>query len=211
MPCTPVVSDDQDAYCRVSEHSTAEYNRKLNEIKSEVSSPDFQMLVNRERLEAGQYIANTVLRESIIINQQFSINEPVFMDNFVHKDLVKDGNKVFYFNSGEPTQLDYFSMEFGGLESSSWVFYEPGKVKYRFLGFQLFLSPDMVETERMTYGLGQMLGETGGLFKMLDFFFNLIFGFISPIRLFPYLTAALYRDDSEEQSMIDKFLKKDQD
>jgi hypothetical protein len=51
-----------------------------------------------------------------------------------------------------------------------------------------------------------MLGETGGLFKMLDFFFNLIFGFIAPIRLFPYLTAALYRDDSEEQSMVEKFL-----
>ena len=97
-------------------------------------------------------------------------------------------------------------MEFGGLESSSWIHYEPDNVHYRFLGFQIFFSPDMIETERMTYGLGQMLGETGGLFKMLDFFFNLIFGLIAPIRLFPYLTAALYRDDSEEQSMVDKFL-----
>jgi hypothetical protein len=49
------------------------------------------MLINRERLEAGQYIANTVLKESVIINQQFSVNEPVFMDNFVHKNIVKDG------------------------------------------------------------------------------------------------------------------------
>jgi hypothetical protein len=72
----------------------------------------------------------------------------------------------------------------------------------------LFLSPDMIETERLTYGLGQMIGETGGLFKFLDFFFTFFFGLVSPIRLFPYLAAALYRDDEEEQTMIDKFLAK---
>jgi hypothetical protein len=49
------------------------------------------MVVNRERLEAGQYMPNTVLKESVIINQQFSVAEPVFMDNFVHKNIVKDG------------------------------------------------------------------------------------------------------------------------
>jgi hypothetical protein len=89
-------------------------------------------------------------------------------------------------------------MELGGLESSSWINYEPGNVRYRFLGFQIFMSPDMIETERMTYGLGQMLGETGGLFKFLDFFFTFFFGLVSPIRLFPYLAAALYRDDDNE-------------
>jgi hypothetical protein len=62
----------------------------------------------------------------------------------------------------------------------------------------MFLSPDMIETERMTYGLGQMLGETGGLFKFLDFFFTFFFGLISPVRLFPYLAAALYRHDDNE-------------
>jgi hypothetical protein len=66
----------------------------------------------------------------------------------------------------------------------------------------------MIETERLTYGLGQMIGETGGLFKFLDFFFTFFFGLVSPIRLFPYLAAALYRDDEEEQTMIDKFLAK---
>ena len=66
----------------------------------------------------------------------------------------------------------------------------------------------MLETERMTYGLGQMLGETGGLFKMLDFFFNFVYSFIAPIRLFPYLAAALYRDDQDENVMVEKFLRK---
>jgi hypothetical protein len=61
----------------------------------------------------------------------------------------------------------------------------------------------------MTYGLGQMLSETGGLFKFLDFFFCFFFGLVSPVRLFPYLAAALYRDDEEEQTMIDKFVKKE--
>jgi hypothetical protein len=61
----------------------------------------------------------------------------------------------------------------------------------------------------MTYGLGQMLSETGGLFKFLDLIFCLFFGFVSPIRLFPYLAAALYRDDEDEQKMIDKFVKKE--
>jgi hypothetical protein len=139
-----------------------------------------------------------VLKESIIINQQFSANEPAFIDNFVHKDRVKDGNKVLYFNSGDPSMLEYFSMGFGLLESSSWIHYEPQKVRYRFLGFQIFLSPDMVETERMTYGLGQLLGETGGVFNSLNFFFSLVFAIISPIRLYPYLSAALYEDDPEE-------------
>jgi hypothetical protein len=76
------------------------------------------------------------------------------MDNFIHKDLVKDGNKVLLFNSGEPLFLEYYNMELGGLESSSWIHYEPDNVRYRFLGFQIFFSPDMIETERMTYGLG---------------------------------------------------------
>jgi hypothetical protein len=57
------------------------------------------------------------------------------MDSLVHKDLVKDGKKVFLFNSNEPYLLDYYSLEFGSLESSSWINYEPGNVKYRFLGF----------------------------------------------------------------------------
>jgi hypothetical protein len=93
------------------------------------------MLVNRERLQAGQYEANTVLKESVIINQQFTVNEPLFMDNFVHKNIVKDGRQVLYFNSGAPYLLDYYNVEFGGLESSSWIHYKPGNVRYRFLGF----------------------------------------------------------------------------
>jgi hypothetical protein len=53
MPCTPVVSDSESTDCRVPEHTTEAYAQKLLEIKSKISSPDFQMLVNRERLEAG--------------------------------------------------------------------------------------------------------------------------------------------------------------
>ena len=56
------------------------------------------------------------------------------MDNFVHKDYVNDGLKVAYFNAGA-SHIDYYSLEFGGLESSSWIHYKPGNVKYRFLGF----------------------------------------------------------------------------
>ena len=58
----------------------------------------------------------------------------------------------------------------------------------------------------MTYGLGKMLGETGGLFKMLDLFFGLFYGLIGPIRLFPYLAADLYRDDKDEDKMASRFL-----
>jgi hypothetical protein len=75
------------------------------------------------------------------------------MDNLVHKNVVKDGKKVGFFNSNESSSLDYYSLELGGLESSSWISYEPGNVRYRFLGFQIFMSADVVETERMTYGL----------------------------------------------------------
>lgn len=56
-----------------------------------------------------------------------------------------------------------------------------------------------------------MLGETGGLFKMLDFFFNFVYSFIAPIRLFPYLAAALYREDDDEEVMVKKFLHKGED
>jgi hypothetical protein len=139
----------------------------------------------------------------VIINKQFSNNSPVFMDNLVHKNVVKDGKKVGLFNSNESSSLDYYSLELGGLESSSWISYEPGNVRYRFLGFQIFMSADVVETERMTYGLAQMLGETGGLFIVLDLVFTFFFGLVAPIRLYSYLAAALYRDNTEEQAMID--------
>jgi hypothetical protein len=68
------------------------------------------------------------------------------------------------------------------------------------------MNPDRVVTERMTYGLGEMLGEIGGLFKMLDLWFCLCIGFFAPQRLFPYLARALYRDDPYEGENIKKFL-----
>jgi hypothetical protein len=53
-----------------------------------------------------------------------------------------------------------------------------------------------------------MLGETGGLFFLLDLIFTFFFGLVGPIRLYSYLATALYRDDAEEQAMIDVFVQK---
>ena len=37
------------------------------------------------------------------------------MDNHVHKDIVKDSQKVLFFNTGNPHELEYHSIHFGGL------------------------------------------------------------------------------------------------
>jgi hypothetical protein len=68
------------------------------------------------------------------------------------------------------------------------------------------MHPDRITTERMTYGLGDMLGEVGGLFKMLDLFFGIIFGVFAPQRLFPYLAKALYRNDVNENENVARFM-----
>jgi hypothetical protein len=47
-----------------------------------------------------------------------------------------------------------------------------------------------------------MLGEIGGLFKALDLFFTLFLGLFPPIKLYAHLSAALYRDDPNEKTMI---------
>jgi hypothetical protein len=51
-----------------------------------------------------------------------------------------------------------------------------------------------------------MLGEIGGLFKALDLFFTLFLGLFTPVRLYAHLSAALYRDDSNEKNLILKHL-----
>ena len=122
------------------------------------------------------------------------------MDNHVHLNLVHDVDQILLFN-GPSVTLDYYELEVGKLESSSWITYTPEKYRYRFLGFQIFMSPDLKTTDRMNYGMSQALLETGGMYKMLDLFFGLVYAWIKPERLFPYLAAALYRDDKDEDKV----------
>ena len=102
-------------------------------------------------------------------------------------DFGEDEIKVAWFNSGYTHFKSFYWLELGSPNASAWTHYAKGDEHYRFVGFQLFVSSNRVTTERMTYGLGRMLGEVGGLFKMLDFFFGLGFSLIAPARLFPYL------------------------
>jgi hypothetical protein len=69
------------------------------------------MIWNRQRLPAsGKIEAGVVTKESISVNQQFSIDSPSFMDNHIHKDSVEDEIKIAYFNSGYPGSVDYYSL-----------------------------------------------------------------------------------------------------
>ena len=45
------------------------------------------------------------------------------------------------------------------------------------------------------------------MYKMLDLFFGLVYTWIKPERLLAYLAAALYRDHTDENKVIKKFLK----
>jgi hypothetical protein len=70
------------------------------------------MIWNRQRLPAGgDIVAGQVVKESITLNQQFSIESPSFMDNWIHEDSVEDEIKVAYFNTGYPGSVDYVSLE----------------------------------------------------------------------------------------------------
>jgi hypothetical protein len=164
------------------------------------------MLINRQRLQGGEFEIGTVTQESYVWNKQFDVNRPSFIDCHIRKDIVEDEIKIAAFNSGFPGELSYYKMEEGPIESSAWTHYTPEKLKYRFLGVQVFMASDREVTERQTYGLGEMLGEVGGLFKALDVFFTLFIGLFTPVRLYATMSAALYRDDANEKSMIKQHL-----
>ena len=94
------------------------------------------MLINRQRLQAGGAIKEGFVEEELIaLNQQFSVDSPSFMDSHIHKDIVEDEVKVAWFNTGYPSPRPFYSIDFGGIESSGWTKYGPAEVRYRFLGF----------------------------------------------------------------------------
>jgi hypothetical protein len=54
-------------------------------------------------------------------------------------------------------------MSVGPVISSGQTRYNPGDVKYKFMGFQIFMSSDKAVTERSVYGAGEMIAEIGGM------------------------------------------------
>ena len=58
----------------------------------------------------------------------------------------------------------------------------------------------------MNYGIGEMLGEVGGLFKALDLAFTIFIGCFTQAALYGYLVAGLYKDDPDEKEKITKLL-----
>ena len=67
------------------------------------------------------------------------------------------------------------------------------------MGFQTFMSSDKVIIDRVQYGMGEVLGEIGGLFKALE----LILGFLTVLFAHNHLVAMLanklYKDDPNEK------------
>jgi hypothetical protein len=69
------------------------------------------------------------------------------------------------------------------------------------------MSSDRLITERKTYGLGEMLGEIGGLNKSLEVVLTIFLGLLfKPVMLYAKLASLLYRDEPNEKEQLTNYL-----
>jgi hypothetical protein len=116
----------------------------------------------------------------------------------IHRNVVRDDYKVLAFNSGYPIETPHYILEFDyNLQKSGQTDYKANK--YRIIGLQIFLSQDKIIIDRVSYGLGELLGEIGGLFKALELLLGAVTLLFAHNRLVALLSNRLYKDDPDEK------------
>ena len=73
------------------------------------------------------------------------------------------------------------------------------------------MSSDKVVIDRFSYGLGELLGEIGGLYKALELFLGVATFLFAHNRLVAELSNRLYEDDPDEKHMMKEALTKGTD
>ena len=94
-------------------------NRTLQETKEYIGTPDILIYFNTERFDIRDFDKSTkLIKESKVVNQQFSLAEPKFMSSNIHLNEVED--EIDYFQVGQTDEDSFFEMTIELPESSSW-------------------------------------------------------------------------------------------
>ena len=107
----PCIEDLENGVC---------VNRTLEEIKEYIGSPDVLIYYNFERFDVTDFDRDTKIhKESVVKNQQFSVDVPTFINSNIHLNVVEDEIDLLQFGQhDEETFFDY-TVDFP--ESSSWI------------------------------------------------------------------------------------------
>ena len=100
MILLPCIEDLENGVC---------VGRTLEEIKEYIGSPDVLLYYNFERFDVTDFNRDTKIhKESVIKNQQFSIDQPTFINSNIHMNVVEDEIDLVQFGlHDEDTFFDF--------------------------------------------------------------------------------------------------------
>jgi hypothetical protein len=92
------------------------------------------MIQNRETIEVrGEFYSGETIKQSYIINQQFAIDQPSFLNNHLNQNVVEDQISFLWANIGIIEKTLFYILEKQTLMSSAFNDYENGR--YKFIGY----------------------------------------------------------------------------
>ena len=100
MILLPCIEDLENGVC---------VNRTLEEMKEYIGSPDILIYYNFERFDVTDFDRDTKIhKESVVKNQQFSIDQPTFINSNIRLNVVED--EIDYLQIGQHDEVTFFDL-----------------------------------------------------------------------------------------------------
>jgi len=178
-PCHPHIrtaATQPDEVCVIEGNTTADYTKKLDEIKAYLKEPEFQLITNQQSTNLRKFGNESIAQTSVMINKQFDAGKPTFIDAFLHLNELEDDTDYIRIGQ-EPHNTNYTKFSKTEASPSSWTDYKGNR--YKFISFDLFMSSDKQTTFRETYQTLDFLGDIGGLLDICHMFLSIFISWVA--------------------------------
>jgi hypothetical protein len=90
-PCTPVDTTDTSVNCHADiTNNPNAYEEKLQEIKDWIGNPNMLIIYNHKKVMKQKFGKERVVLESRLMNQQFDVDRPSFIDSYILRSRLDD-------------------------------------------------------------------------------------------------------------------------
>ena len=129
---------------------------------------DVTILISQQNFIQDEYGEKAIRDEAIFISEQMSKGSNHFMNLKVMKNLVEDESSYLQF--GQYEEHTFYTVQVEKPQRSAWNTFptaeNPGS-KFKYIGVDFWLSPNMKIWTRETYSILDFLGDMGGLYDAL--------------------------------------------
>ena len=115
-----------------------------------------------------KYGQEAILEEAKFYSEQFSKDSNHFMNVEIKKNILEDESSYLQF--GQYEERTFYTLQVSKPQQSAWnTFPTPAnpKTMFKYVGVDVFLSPDYKLWTRETYSFLDFLGDLGGMYDAL--------------------------------------------